>query len=229
MPLTGVGLQSTFFGCKELESVVLPTTVGGITSIQGTFNNCNSLKSALLPNFGSTITNLSTAFQDTWSLRGVTFGGSMTNGSINLSSMFNRSSFTSANFNLFGQVSNPQQTIINADTLGTSAPFCATYSLTGTRFSKLDISGNSINPNGGVKSLRLSNSSLTGQWGGSSPQINISFTGIDYTNLILLFNDIAGQGTIASKTINISGCTGASSLTASDRLILTSKGWTITG
>jgi hypothetical protein len=40
---------------------------------------------------------------------------------------------------------------------------------------------------------------------------------------------MAAQGTTASKTINITGATGAAGLTAGDRLIITSKGWTITG
>jgi hypothetical protein len=47
--------------------------------------------------------------------------------------------------------------------------------------------------------------------------------------LVTLFNDIAAQGVVTSKTINITGSTGAAGLTAADRLILTSKGWTITG
>jgi hypothetical protein len=47
--------------------------------------------------------------------------------------------------------------------------------------------------------------------------------------LIQLFNDMAAQGAVTSKTINITTATGTSGLTASDRLIITSQGWTITG
>ena len=40
---------------------------------------------------------------------------------------------------------------------------------------------------------------------------------------------MAAQGNVTTKTINITGAEGAASLTAGDRLIITSKGWTITG
>jgi hypothetical protein len=40
---------------------------------------------------------------------------------------------------------------------------------------------------------------------------------------------MAAQGNVVTKTINITGATGAAGLTAADRLIVTSRGWTITG
>ena len=40
---------------------------------------------------------------------------------------------------------------------------------------------------------------------------------------------MAAQGNVVSKTINITSATGAAGLTAGDRLVITSKGWTITG
>jgi hypothetical protein len=79
-----------------------------------------------------------------------------------------------------------------------------------------------------VQSVRLLNTS-TGQWAGTSPQINVSYTNLSTAALVQLFNDMAAQGTVTSKTINITGATGAAGLTAGDRLIITSKGWTITG
>ena len=47
--------------------------------------------------------------------------------------------------------------------------------------------------------------------------------------MTILFADIAAQGTVTGKTINVTGATGAANLTAADKLVLTSKGWTITG
>jgi hypothetical protein len=47
--------------------------------------------------------------------------------------------------------------------------------------------------------------------------------------IVQLFNDMAAQPSVSSKTINISSATGAAGLTAGNRLIITSKGWTITG
>ena len=79
-----------------------------------------------------------------------------------------------------------------------------------------------------LQSIRLQNTG-TSQWTAGSPQIDISYTDMPYANLVQFFTDIAATGTYTSKNIWITGCTGASSLTAADRLIITSKGWTITG
>ncbi len=79
-----------------------------------------------------------------------------------------------------------------------------------------------------LQSLRLQNTGAS-QWTGGAPQIDVSYTDISYANLVQLFNDIAATGTYTSRNIYITGCTGASSLTAADRLIITSKGWIITG
>jgi hypothetical protein len=79
-----------------------------------------------------------------------------------------------------------------------------------------------------VQSVRLLNTSA-GQWTGGSPQINVSYTNMSTAQLVQLFNDMAAQGIVVSKTINITSATGAAGLTAADRLIVTSKGWTITG
>jgi hypothetical protein len=68
-----------------------------------------------------------------------------------------------------------------------------------------------------------------GQWTGISPQINVSNTNMSTANLVQLFTDMAAQGNVTSKTINITTATGTAGLTAADRLIITSKGWTITG
>ena len=223
--LTGSGLQNTFNGCSELTTLTLPTTVNtnGITNMTSCFSGCNSLTSITLPTLGTGLNNLSSTFQDTWSLRTLTFSGTLSNNNINATNMLSFSSINTLSISAFTNAS-----LINGTSFGTRSPFCATYSFA-ARFSKLDISGTVTNPNTFVRTLRLPAVALTGQWGGSSPQINISYTGITYANLVSLFNDMAAQGNVTSKTINITGATGAASLTAGDRLIITSKGWTITG
>jgi hypothetical protein len=225
--LTTTAFNNTFLSCRELESVTLPTTVNtnGITNISSMFQNCNSLQSVVLPTFGTGLTNLSSAFYETHSLKNITFSGSLTNASLNFTNAFSRSAFNSANFSAFGS----SASIVNGFGMGVNSPFCATYSFS-TRFSRIDINGASTNPHGGVRSLRLPAIPLTGQWtGAGNPFIDIAYTGIGYADLLLLFNDLAAQGNVVSKTINITGCSGASSLTAGDRLIITSKGWTIAG
>jgi hypothetical protein len=226
--LTGTGLQTAFQNCRSLTSLTLPTTVvtNGITNMTSCFNGCNSLTSITLPVLGTGVTSFATAFQDTWNLKTLNFNtGTMSNAAISATSMLLRSGVnTLLNTSSFGTTAS----LIDATTLGNTTPFCATYSFS-TRFSKLDISGVVANRNTFVRTLRLPAVALTGQWGGTSPQINISYTGITYTNLVALFNDMAAQGNIVGKTINITSATGAASLTAGDRLIITSKGWTITG
>lgn len=59
-----------------------------------------------------------------------------------------------------------------------------------------------------------------------SPQINVSYTMMNRTALVALFNLLP---TLVGKTINITGCIGTADLTAGDRAIATGKGWTITG
>jgi hypothetical protein len=107
-----------------------------------------------------------------------------------------------------------------------------TNTLTSLSFSfpmtRIDINGSSTTNFNKLNSLRFLNAS-TGQWTGTSPHINISFCDLSTAALNTLFADIAAQGTVTAKTINITSCTGAAGLTAGDRLVLTSIGWTITG
>ena len=59
----------------------------------------------------------------------------------------------------------------------------------------------------------------------TSPQINISNTGLNRAALITLFNDLP---TVSSgQIINITGCSGIADLTDEDKAIATNKGWTI--
>ena len=71
-----------------------------------------------------------------------------------------------------------------------------------------------------VTSIRLTNASST--FGGSSPQVNVSYTDLDATALNTLFGDLP---TLTGKTIVITGCTGAATC---DTSIATGKGWTVT-
>ncbi len=76
-----------------------------------------------------------------------------------------------------------------------------------------------------LTSLRLRNSG-SGQYAGSSPQIDIRYNSLGQAALVQVFNDLP---TIVSKTINITDNPGAALLTAPERAIATGKGWTIVG
>jgi hypothetical protein len=135
--------------------------------------------------------------------------------------------------------------LTNTDKLGQNATTGATnadltnfgalaYELTGSytftcRMSKFTINGTSTRSSK-ISGLRFTNTTGGGvQWAGSSPQIDISYTSLSTAALNTLFADIAAQGNVTSKTINITGALGAAGLSAADRLVLTSRGWTITG
>lgn len=61
---------------------------------------------------------------------------------------------------------------------------------------------------------------------GTSPQINVSYTGLDRKALVNLFNSMPTASN--SQVCDITGATGAANLTAEDLAIATNKGWTVT-
>ena len=75
----------------------------------------------------------------------------------------------------------------------------------------------------GLKGLVVSSSS---PFTGTSPQIDISYTGLNRAALVALFNSLPTVS--ASQVCKIIGATGANDLTASDLAIATGKNWTIT-
>ena len=74
---------------------------------------------------------------------------------------------------------------------------------------------------GGLKGLRVSSSAPFDN--ATSPQINVSYTGLDRAALVQLFNDL--PTVTGGQTINITGCCGTDSLTDDDKAIVTDKGW----
>lgn len=82
--------------------------------------------------------------------------------------------------------------------------------------------GNSSTFMSGFKGLRVSSSA---PFDGVSPQVDVSYTGMDRQALVTLFNDLPTVN--AGQIINITGCTGAEDLTIEDIQIATNKGWTV--
>jgi hypothetical protein len=176
----------------------MPTTTGNITTFLTFANGANSLNELNLPSTQSTnLTTIAGMFQNTFNLTGAT------------------------NTDKLGNPSTAATIYINGDTNSlTNVP-----SLDFTcKFSKLTLNGDVATPTK-LASLRLRNNG-SGQYAGTSPQINISYTSMGQAALVQIFTDLP---TITSKTINITGCPGASLLTPAERAIATGKGWTITG
>ena len=150
-------------------------------------------------------------------------------------SLFNRcaSLRTINNMDKIGS-SSPTGTILTGFSSATNGSLYGTYNLASINLScRLQsffaggVNSAVVIPNK-VTSVRLTNTG-TGQWAGGSPQVDVAYTSLSTAALNILFADLAAQGTVTSKTINITSAVGAAGLTAADRLVLTSRGWTITG
>lgn len=249
-----ISLSGIFQGCQMLEAVSLPSTMNNVTSVSQAFANCYSLTSVTLPTSMTSCTNFGSFFLNCYSLRSLTMPSSVSSSTTDYSQLV--SSCTSlvtltlptTQTSLLTNISSMIQgcgyltTINNLNKVGslTATPLVSANLGLGTRANLLTslslscpMSQFTFNTNlsgtfNKLNSLRFLNTSA-GQWTGASPQINIVGNDLSTAALNTLFADIAAQGNVVSKTINITSCTGAAGLTAADRLVLTSKGWTITG
>ena len=243
-------LVATFGFCFMLRTVTFPSTMNSVTSMASLFNNCRSLTSVTLPTSMTACTNMSSMFFNATNITTVTLPSTVSASLSTMANMFySAHSLKTVTFpntqitvgnnitSLFYGCSN-LTTINNFSKIGptTSTPYVLATGMNYNRLAsisftfplvRLELNGFASSYSN-VQVVRLTNAA-TGQWGGSSPQINVSYTNMSTANLVQLFNDMAAQGNVTSKTINITGATGAAGLTAADRLIITSKGWTITG
>lgn len=223
-------MTSTFL-TSGIKSVTLPTSMTSLTLLNACFQAATNLETLVLPATVNSGCNVSSVAYVATNLKSITFPTSRYGvGVVNMNTIISNDATlqTINNLELMGDsatTANNYSNLTNFYPYGSS--FTGTTDLYG-KFSKLDIYGNSTTQRHSVTAIRLRNTA-TGQWGGASPQINISYTSLSTAALVQLFNDMAAQGTVTSKTINITGASGAAGLTASDRLIITSKGWTITG
>ena len=237
--LTSVTLPSTlnsvtsmfncFNACKALTSVTLPTSMSACTNFNSSFEGCRSIFSITLPNIVGAVTGINRCFSDCINLRTCVLPGAAQLPLINdITNIFSMCSnlVTLTNFDKIGSLTaTPLITATgiqyNRFTGGSAISFSGPLSI-------LQLGGLASNLRANVQGVRLLNTSA-GQWTGSSPQINVAATNMSTAQIVQLFDDMAAQGNVVSKTINISSATGAAGLTAADRLIVTSKGWTITG
>lgn len=217
-----------FINCSSLTSVTMPTSMSANVNFSGAFQGCSKLTSVVLPNVvSSTFSNFSATFSSCTSLTTVVLPGSAQLSNVtSINSMFSNCSnlTTITNFDKIGSLTATPLINGNNNTRvrATSISFVGPYSI-------LWLNGTSSTAGRtDVQSVRLLNTSA-GQWTIGSPHINVSYTNMSTANLVQLFNDMAAQGTVVSKTINITGAIGAAGLTTADRQIITTRGWTITG
>jgi len=226
---SSVSISSTFSGCTNLTSVTFPTSMTTMQSngISFPITGCMSLKNVVLPaNVGTLVSSLLiSSTPPAVSLQTVTLPTTQTTAITSLSGLFNYLPGLTGAFNVdkLGNNSTGATVYINgANIMGANIPARRLLSLDFTcKFSVFAFNGTVTRPMA-LNSLRLRNSG-TGQYAGTSPQINVSYTSLDTAALNQLFTDLP---TITAKTINITGCPGAATCT---RSIATAKGWTITG
>lgn len=89
-------------------------------------------------------------------------------------------------------------------------------------FTRLTMGGTASYRINGLKGLTVSNEA---PFTGTSPQINVSYTGLDRQALVNLFKSMPTVS--AGQVCNITGATGAADLTTEDLAIAVNKGWTI--
>lgn len=246
-------LSGTFSACRSLKSIILPASLNAVTTISAAFNGCNRLQSITMPTSMSACRDFSSTFQSCLNLTSIvlpaTISTAITTGfqytfsscfslySITFPSAAQLSNITSLN-SMLASCTNIK-TLINFDKIGSlgttplvDASFSTPAGIESIEFSCPLSLFNAYSQNAGFKnntqSIRFLNTS-TGQWTGTSPQIIVTHTNMSTAQLIQMFNDMAAQGNVTSKTVNITGATGTAGLSAANRLIVTSKGWTITG
>lgn len=247
-----LSMQNAFNGCKSLISLTFPPTLNSLTSINGAFSSCYLLTSVTLPTSATSLTDFASAFSNCFTLRTITLPATVSTSVSSFATAFQAcSSLRTITFpsspqmiNVTGLVSAFAQSgnlesLINFNKVGSlgatplvnagSNTFMSIPSISfSCPLSALGVNNTSTGIINNVQAVRLLNTSA-GQWTGGSPQINVSFTNMSTAALIQLFNDMAAQPVVVSKTINITGATGTAGLTAADRLIITALGWTITG
>jgi hypothetical protein len=218
-------LNSCFSNCRSLVSVTLPTSMSACNDFTSMFTVCPLLKSVVFPVTVSATTTAFQPFNDCMSLQSITFPTTqMSSVNTMFAAFANCTNITTlVNFDKLGSLT--ATPLVN---MGANGFFSSNTISIACPLSALSLVGLATSNRNRLQVVRLLNISA-GQWTGTSPQIDVSNTTMSTANIIQLFNDMAAQPNVVSKTINITGAVGAAGLTAANRLIVTSKGWTITG
>lgn len=245
-------MSSAFSTCRSITTLSFPASLNAVTTMASAFASMSLLTSITLPTSMSACTIFSSTFSSSFNIRTITMPATVSASTTTFASCFagcaSLYTVTLPSVNQLSLVTSIQAMFNNCSNLNTINNLNKIGSLTATPLviasgnifmripsisfsmpiSLLALNNTSSGANNNVQAVRLLNTSA-GQWTGASPQINVSYTNMSTAALVQLFNDMAAQGAVVSKTINITASTGAAGLTAANRLIITSLGWTITG
>jgi hypothetical protein len=226
-----INVSYMFQNCYSLNSITLPTSWGNVTNVTGMFSSCYGLSSINLPTSWGSILYLDSMFYGGRALTSITLPtswGSVTTATSMFGYCYSLTSITLPTS--WGNVTNVSnmflycyglKTIINTEYLGTTgATQCDmtdTFQYCDFLSSELNIASRltKIGAYGAsgyvmkLTSIRLTNSAST--FTGTSPQINVSYTSLGKEGLDILFDDIPSG--LLSKTINITGVIGNTTVT----------------
>ena len=238
-----------FYNCKNLTNVDCGTSWGAVTTADYMFQSCTTLINVKLPNSWGNIASINSMFYQCQGLINIKFGTSWgvmqltTNvfyqcvnlvketlpttpsahaGLISVGNMFYQCSSLKIIEN-FENLKSASIGMLNLSDIVVNCDYLESLNYSGL-VGKIAVNGASVTYPNRLSSLRLTNASST--FNGSSPQVNVSYTNMSKDALVTLFGDLPS---LTSKTINITGAVGAATLTAEERTIATSKGWTIIG
>ena len=181
-----------------------------------TYVQCRDLQACVIPSFQSCITTAN-SFTNCSALVSITLPtswGSVTNTSTMFQYCYNLKTIN--NLQYLGSTTSD----CDFTAFGQDCEFLQQSVSIASRLSKFGMYGASTYVLK-VSSIRFTNANS--QFGGTSPQVDVSYTSLAASNLNDLFGDLP---TLSGKTINITGSTGAGTC---DKTIATNKGWTVTG
>ena len=220
-------MSTAFSGCSNLSSVTLPTSMSGLTTtgLNNAFQNCYNLIECTLPaTVAATITGFTSTFNGCTAIKTITLPTTQTTSLTTLLSAFvSCANLTTVNNVPFLGSTAAAGAVVDGTTMTTSCGQLTSLDFY-CKFSKLTLQGTATNRNN-LTALRLRNASVTAplQYVGTSPQIQLAQTNLSAAAIDQVFTDLP---TVTTKTIDITGATGAATCT---RSIATAKGWTVTG
>lgn len=204
--------SNIFYGCAKLRNVNI-SGFNLVTNASYMFYSCQELKTVDISNM-SGLTKTDYMFADCFVLDTININN--LNPSVNASYMFSNcyllKNIASENFGIAGSD-------INLDSAFVKCEEIKNLNLSNARITKIAAAGQV----GSLNKLETFTFHPLSTFSGSSPQINLSYNTLTAAQINVIFTALP---TVTSKTIVITGCTGAATCT---RTIATTKGWTVTG
>ena len=201
-----------FSGCRNLLAIDI-SGLTGITDATQMFNSCYLLQSVTFGSLSSLITT-SQMFQNCFSLKSININTmtAVTTATGMFQFCYGLQSVTSTNFSSAAASLSAVNMFMYCEQL-------ININLSNAKLTTFGAYGSS----GYLDKLQTFVCSSLSTFSGSSYHINLTYCTLTAAQLNTIFTSLP---TVTSKTIAITGCTGAASCT---RTIATAKGWTVTG